>query len=68
MVEGRGEAFNARLAYERNCMAKYDRPNRPSKTPPSGERMQDYAEMYGCTLEEMKRVLPEVERFIKQGL
>ena len=59
-------AFIARLAYERNCEAKYDRSGGPSRTPVPGERMQDYAEKYGCTIEEMIEVLPEVERFMEK--
>lgn len=60
----RTPAFNARLAYEKNCIAKYDQPQRPSKTPIEGERMIDYAYMFGCSVEEMKQVLPEVERHL----
>lgn len=57
-------AFIARLEYEKNCIAKYDRPNRPSIAIPEGERMSDFAYKFGCTVKEMKDVLPEVERFL----
>jgi len=57
-------AFNARLAYELNCEAKYDYPSRPSRCPIKGERMIDYAERFETTLEEMKRVLPAVEIYM----
>ena len=61
----RSKAFKARLEYERNCEAKYDRHGRPSILPPEGERMMDYAMKYGCTRDEMIDVLPEVERYMK---
>ena len=64
----RSNAFKARLEYERNCEAKYDRPGMPSLPPPAGERMQDYAEKYGCAFEEMIKVLPEVERYMQNGI
>ena len=63
----RSTAFCARLEYERNCIEKYDRPGSPSYTPPIGERMLDYAEKFGCTLSEMKDVLPEVEKYLGLG-
>ncbi|MCK5017746.1 MAG: hypothetical protein KAS32_11845, partial [Candidatus Peribacteraceae bacterium] len=50
-------AFAAMLAYEMNCIAKYDYPDRmcrPSRCPVKGERMSDYAIRYGTTLFEMK--------------
>ncbi len=58
--------FIARLEYELNCMSKYDDPLgiQPSKYPPKGERMEDYAERYGVTVDDMKRVLPAVEKFL----
>lgn len=58
-------AFNARLAYEKNCIAKYDYPDwmrKPSKPPIKGERMIDFAMKYNTTIEEMKACLPQVER------
>ena len=64
----RSNAFKARLEYERNCEAKYDQPNGPSKCPKVGERLQDYAEKYGCTVDELKKVLPEVERYMEHGI
>ncbi len=53
--------FEARLAYEENCIAKYDRTGRPSKPPIKGERMCDYAVRYGVSIQSMKDVLPRVE-------
>lgn len=62
-------AFQALLAYEKNCIAKYDYPdNRPSKPPIKGERMSDYAERYGTTIEEMKRHWRGVEYALENGL
>lgn len=62
-------AFQALLAYEKNCIAKYDYPdNRPSKPPIKGERMSDYAERYGTTIEEMKSHWKGVEYALANGL
>ena len=62
-------AFQALLAYEKNCIAKYDSPdNRPSKPPIKGERMSDYAERYGTTIEEMKSHWKSVEYALANGL
>ena len=56
-------AFKARLAYEKNCILKYDYPdNRPSRPPQPGDTMEDYARKFGTSIEEMKYVLPMVER------
>jgi hypothetical protein len=57
-------AFDARLAYEKNCMAKYDYPvshNRPSRPIPAHESMGAYAAKYGTTIKEMKDCEVEVE-------
>jgi hypothetical protein len=64
-------AFQARLAYEKNCIAKYDFPDgmmMPSLPPKEGERMYDYAMRFGTTIEEMKECLPAVERALQNGL
>ena len=62
-------AFQSLLAYEKNCIAKYDSPdNRPSKPPIKGERMSDYAERYGTTIEEMKSHWKSVEYALANGL
>lgn len=46
-IEKHERAFNAMMAYEKNCIAKYDYPdNRPSKPPINGERMVDFACKY----------------------
>lgn len=63
--ESQKAAFDALLAYERNCMARYDRHNRPSVTPIPGERMEDYAVRFGTTIEEMKAARNEVEAFLE---
>jgi len=51
-------AFDARLAYEKNCIAKYDSPvgapQRPSRPPKKGDKMSDYAMRYGTSEKEMK--------------
>lgn len=59
-------AYSARLAYEKNCILKYDRPNMNSVTPKKGESLKDYALMFGTTPEAMKEILPEVERELKR--
>ena len=64
-------AFNARLAYEKNCIAKYDYPDwmiKPSKPPIKGERMEDFADRFGTTIQEMKECTPAVERALQNGL
>lgn len=55
-------AFNAMMAYEKNCISKYDHPLYPSKVPIKGERMEDFALKYGTTVKEMKACAIEVER------
>lgn len=62
-------AWRAMLAYERNCIEKYDDPlNRyPSKPPIKGERMIDYANKFGVTIEEMKGQAGKVERFLEHN-
>jgi hypothetical protein len=64
-------AFNARLAYEKNCIAKYDYPDwmrEPSKPPIKGERMEDFACKFGTTIQEMKDCEIQVERALQNGL
>ena len=64
-------AFNARLAYEKNCISKYDYPDwmgKPSKPPIKGERMEDFACRFGTTIQEMKDVEIQVERALQNGL
>lgn len=64
-------AFKARLAYEKNCIAKYDYPDwmhKPSKPPIKGERMEDFACRFGTTIQEMKDVEMQVERALQNGL
>ena len=59
-------AYEALLAYEKNCIEKYDRPHGPSMTPPKGERMEDYAIMYNTTVKEMKNHWRAVEKELGQ--
>lgn len=67
-IEKQKRAFDAMLAYERNCILKYDYPdNRPSKQPIMGERMIDFACRFKTTIEEMKQCGGEVERFIENN-
>lgn len=62
-IEAQERAFNAALAYEKNCIAKYDYiDNRPSRPPKKGERMEDFAFKYGTTVKEMKNQWWQVER------
>lgn len=59
-------AFNAMLAYEKNCIAKYDYlDNRPSKIPIKGERIGDFAYSYGTTVKEMRNCEMQVEYTLK---
>ncbi len=55
------KAFDAALAYEKNCGAKYDRYNQPSLPIPKGEQMSDFAAQYGTTVKEMKECEFQVE-------
>jgi len=56
--------FDARMAYETNCMNLYDDPLglRPSKTPIRGDRMEDFACRYEVDVREMIDILPAVEK------
>lgn len=72
-IEKYERAFKARLAYEKNCIAKYDYPDwmkKPSKPIPKGERMEDFAFKYGADLKEMRKCELEcaVERALANGL
>lgn len=64
-------AFNARLAYEKNCIAKYDYPDwmhKPSKPPIKGERMEDFARKFGTTIREMEDCEIQVDRALQNEL
>jgi len=62
-------AFDALLAYEKNCILKYDYPdNRPSRPPKIGEQMKDYARTFGVEIKDMKACWREVERALENGL
>ncbi len=62
-IEAQERAFNAALAYEKNCIEKYDYiDNRPSRPPKKGETMSDFAFKYGTTVKEMKNQWRQVER------
>ena len=62
-------AFDALLAYEKNCILKYDYPdNRPSIPPKKGERMEDYARTFGVEIKDMKACWREVERALENDL
>lgn len=68
-IEQQERAFNAALAYEKNCIAKYDYiDNRPSRPPKEGERMEDFARRYRTTIREMKDQWQQVERALANGL
>lgn len=65
MIEKQERAFNALLAYERNCQkheAKYIDP-RMAKIP-KGEHMSDFAMKYGTTVKEMKEHWRQVEHVL----
>lgn len=64
--EDEKRAFNALMAYEKNCFIFYDRPGKPSLTPRRGERIQDYALEYETTAEEMKKQRNAVEDQLKR--
>ena len=62
-------AFEAALAYERNCIAKYDYPDwmrKQSRPQAEGDSMSDYAERFGVTVRQMKDCEQEVEWVLKQ--
>ena len=62
-------AFDALLAYEKNCILKYDYPdNIPSRPPKKSERMEDYARTFGVEIKDMKACWREVERALENGL
>ncbi len=54
-------AFDAALAYEKNCRMKYDHPLFPSRNPIKGERISDFAEKFQTTVNEMKLQWKAVE-------
>lgn len=58
-------SFNALLAYEKNCILKYDRPNKPSICPKRGERMQDFALKFNTSIELMKKQRNMVELYLE---
>jgi hypothetical protein len=69
LIEAQERAFNAALAYEKNCIAKYDYVDmRPSRPPKKGERMEDFAFRYGTTVKEMKKQWRQVKRALENGL
>ena len=59
-------AFWALFFYEINCISKYDIPGRPSRIPAPGEKMSDFASRYGTTVDDMKRMWLQVERYMDQ--
>jgi len=69
MIEKQERAFNAALAYEKNCLkheAKCIDP-RMAKIP-KGEHMSDFAMRYGTTVKEMKDQWRQVESALANGL
>ena len=69
MIEKQERAYNALLAYEKNCLkheAKYIDP-RMAKIP-KGEQMGDFAMRYGTTIKEMKDQWRQVESALANGL
>jgi hypothetical protein len=61
-------AFEARLAYERNCIAKYDYPDfmqKPSRPQKRGDTMLDYAMRYDVSIKDMKDCERQVDYFLK---
>ena len=72
-IEKYERAFNARLAYEKNCIAKYDYPDwmmKPSRPILKGERMEDFAYKFGADIKEMRKHVCEcaVDRALANGL
>lgn len=64
--------FEALLAYEENCILKYDakegEPQRPSYRPKEGERMLDYARKHNVSIYLMKRHWKQVDQeLLKKG-
>lgn len=60
-------AFIARLKYEQYMGAFCDQPFGPSRMPPKGHRMIDYAVKHRVTIQQMKDVLNDVERYQSNG-
>lgn len=59
--------FIARLAYEINCIKKYDYSDgRPSAVPIKGDRMCDYAQLFGCSEDKMKKIGREVDAYVSK--
>ena len=69
MIEKQERAYNALLAYEKNCLkyeAKYINPQMAKI--PKGEHMSDFAMRYGTTIKEMKDQWRQVESALANGL
>jgi len=69
MIKKQERAYNALLAYEKNCLkheAKYINPQMAKI--PKGERMNDFAMRYGTTIKEMKDQWRQVESALANGL
>ncbi len=61
-VELQERSHTALLKYEISCILKYDRPfPQPSRVPKKGDRMVDFAQKYGTTIQEMKKHWRSVE-------
>lgn len=58
-------AFNARLEYELNFIKKYDRKGMPSLPIPRSESLEVFAIKHGVSIEDMKNILPSVEKYLK---
>lgn len=65
-LEKQKSAFDAAIAYEENCITKYDHPFLPSRTPKKGETMSDFAFKFGTTIEEMKNQWKQVDEAFKK--
>jgi hypothetical protein len=61
-------AYDAALAYEKNCRAKYDRFNMHSLPIPKGQQMSDFANQYGTTVEEMKKFECQIELYLGKNI
>ena len=67
VAEARDRAFVAMMAYEKNCILKYDRDNSPSRPIPKKDQQEAFAIKHRTTVKEMRECLPDVERLMNRS-
>ena len=69
MIAKQERAFNALLAYEKNCLKHEAKCIDPQMAKiPKGEQMSDFAMIYGTTIKEMKDQWRQVEYTLSNDL